>query len=163
MPEKMPEKVLPKIVFESLVKHLVRIEEKKEQLLDRYYPDITKEREDFIQLIDNYMQEVENYISSARVVEDESISCPFVIIGSVVELENIDSNEIEKYRIVLPFECEISADMDYASFLSPLGRALLLKGIMDKVQIENPMGQFTYIIRSIDIPKEMYCVTSNDG
>ncbi|MBZ4647049.1 MAG: hypothetical protein JG777_2538 [Clostridia bacterium] len=154
--------VLPKSVFEVLVKHLVDIEEEKEQLLERYYPDTTKEREAFEDFINNYIKEVEGYISNAKVTKSTKKTCPFVIIGSVVEIEDLHYNEVEKYQIVSPFESNSNSNADFASYLSPMGKALLLKKVKDKVMVETPMGQFTYIIKSIEIPNEMFSIIDED-
>jgi transcription elongation factor GreA len=150
-------------VFEVLVKHLVDIEEKQVQLLDKYYPDITKEREAFEDLLNVYIKKIEGIICNAEVLDGEADKCPFIIIGSIVELENIDYNEIERYHIISPFESGIYSHIDFASFLSPVGKALLLKEVEDEISIENPMGHCTYIIRSINIPDEMFSYIGKDG
>lgn len=152
----MGDKVLSKKVFEVLVKHLVDTEEKKDQILEKYYPEITKERNDFQDFIEGYIKKVEERIYNTKVVENKKIICPFVIIGSIVEVENLENNENEKYHIVFPFENNSSTGIDFASFLSPVGKALLLKEVEDKITIENPMGKLTYSIKSIEIPDEMF-------
>ncbi|NLY44356.1 MAG: GreA/GreB family elongation factor [Clostridiaceae bacterium] len=148
--------VLSKAVFEMLVKHLVEIEEEKEQILGKYYPDTTEERELFIDLIDNYIGKIEEFIYKAKVKKDAEEACPFVIIGSTVEIEDMHCNEIERYKIISPFESNSNVNIDLASYLSPMGKALLLKKVNDIVLVETPMGQFTYIVRSIKLPREMY-------
>jgi transcription elongation factor GreA len=155
----MGDKVLSKKVFEVLVKHLVDTEEKKDQVLEKYYPEITKERKDFQDFVEDYIKKVEQRIYSAKVVENNKEICPFVIIGSIVELENLEDQEIEKYHIVFPFENNSSTKIDFASFLSPVGKALLLKKAEDIITIKNPMGKLTYSIKSIEIPDEMFSFT----
>jgi transcription elongation GreA/GreB family factor len=44
-----------------------------------------------------------------------------------------------------------------------VGKALLLKEVEDEISIENPMGHCTYIIRSINIPDEMFSYIGKDG
>ena len=149
---------IPKTVFEVLVKHLVDIEEEKEQLLERYYPDITEERDMFRDFIDNYIKQIENYISNAKTTKSAKRSCPFVIIGSIVEIEDLKYNEVERYQIVSPFESNLESGIDAASYLSPVGRALLLKKVKDKVTVETPAGQFTYLIRAIEIPEHYFAI-----
>lgn len=148
---------LSRPVFDMLVKHLVDIEEEKEQLLKKYYPDATEEREAFEELINNYIKGIERCIYNAKVTETTKKACPFVIIGSIVEIENLDYNEIEKYQIVSPFESNSDPNVDFASYLSPMGKSLLLKKVKDKVTVETPIGRFAYIIKSIEIPGEMFC------
>lgn len=147
---------LSKEVFEILVKHLVDIEEEKERLLERYFPETTDDRQNFEAMIDEYFKGIENYISITKVNDIVKSECPFIIIGCVVELESEEDDESETYQIVSPFESKLSSNFDYASYLSPMGRALLLKRKGDKVDIETPMGKFTYIIKNIKIPQEMF-------
>ena len=147
---------LSKAVFEILVKHLVDIEEEKERLLERYFPGTTYDRQDFETMVDEYFKEIEYFISNTKVNDVDKPECPFIIIGSVVELEAEEDNELETYQIVSPFESKVSSDFDCASYLSPMGRALLLKKKNDKVDIETPMGKFTYVVKNIKIPPEMF-------
>jgi len=154
----MGRQVLSKEVFEVLVKHLAETEEKMELLLEKFYPDF-RERKEFQDFINGYIRKVEECINNAKVVENYKKFCPFVIIGSIVELENLNDREIEKYHIVFPFENNPDSEIDFASFLSPVGKALLLKKVKDKITIQNPMGKLTYSIKSINIPEEMFSVT----
>lgn len=150
-------------VFEVLVKHLVDIEEKHMQLLDKHYPEITKERDAFESLLHAYIKKIEEVVCKAEVLDNETDRCPYIIIGSIVQLENIDYNEIETYHIMSPFGRGTYSHIDSASFLSPMGKALLLKEVEDEVSIENPMGQSKYIIKSINIPDEMFSYIVKDG
>lgn len=154
---------ISKKVFEILVKHLVDIEEKRGQLLDKYYPGFTKEREAFEDLLGAYINKIENVINNANVVDDAADLCPFTIIGSIVELENLGSCEIEKYQIVSPFESSSYSEIDFASILSPLGKALLLKEAKDVIALDNSMGQHNYIINSISMPDEILSYIEKEG
>lgn len=155
----MSEKVIAKNVLEVLAKHLIDVEDRRTQLLERCFPDMTREREEFNVLIDSYINKVKEFINNTKALNDDKGSCPFIVIGSVVELENLDYDEIEKYRIVFPFESLTQSDMECASCLSPVGKALLLKKAQEKIIVENPMGQLTYVIKSIEIPDEMYSIS----
>lgn len=157
----MNEAVSSKEVFEVLVKHLVDIEEEKERLLERYYPETTDDREDFETIFDRYFKEIESYISNTAANDIDKSECPFVIIGSVVELEAEEDNELETYEIVSPFESKINSDFDCASYLSPMGRALLLKKKNDKIDIETPMGKFAYIVKAIKMPQKVFAVLAD--
>ena len=79
------------------------------------------------------------------------IDCPFVVIDSIVEVEDINSNEIERFKIVSPFFTTNPLDGDFASYLSPIGKSLLLKKVGDHVLIETPMGNIEYEIKSIEL------------
>lgn len=159
----MSNEAISRRVFEVLLKHLVDMEEMRGQLLDRYYPDITREREMFENLLSAYMEMIEQYINSAKIADNVEDTCPFIIIGSIVEIENLDDSGIETYQIVSPFESSMHSGIDSASFLSPFGRELILKRRMDKVTIENSAGQYNYVVRSINIPDEMLSFMQKEG
>lgn len=159
----MSNETISRRVFEVLLKHLVDMEEMRGQLLDRYYPDITREREMFENLLSAYMEMIEQYINSAKIADNVEDTCPFIIIGSIVEIENLDDNGIETYQIVSPFESGMHSVIDSASFLSPFGKELILKKRMDRVTIENSAGQYNYVVRSINIPDEMLSFTQKEG
>jgi transcription elongation factor GreB len=78
------------------------------------------------------------------VVVDQPPSDPaHVFFGAWVMIEDEDGNEAE-YRIVGPDEFD--AGKGYISMDSPLGRALLRKGLDDEVRVEVPGGSKTYIV-----------------
>jgi transcription elongation factor GreB len=66
-----------------------------------------------------------------------------VFFGAWVTLEDDDGAEVE-YRIVGPDEFD--ATQGFISMDSPLGRALLRKGLDDEVKVELPGGAKTYVI-----------------
>lgn len=69
-----------------------------------------------------------------------------VFFGAWVTLEDDNGDESE-YRIVGPDEFD--AAKGYISMDSPLGRALLRKGLDDEVKIEVPGGLRTYVITGV--------------
>lgn len=69
-----------------------------------------------------------------------------VFFGAWVTLED-DNGEEAEYRIVGPDE--IDAASGYISMDSPLGRALMRKGLDDEVSVEVPGGTRTYAITAI--------------
>lgn len=147
----MSEIKLTRSVFKLLVKHLVEIEDERDRILKDYYPSLTREREGFQQMINQYINEIENKICNADIQDEEGGSCPFVIIGSVVELEDLKSMEIERLQIISPFINKLNVNSNCASYLSPLGRALLLKGSGERAEIETPAGRELYRIKSIKL------------
>ncbi|MCG0279072.1 MAG: GreA/GreB family elongation factor [Thermanaeromonas sp.] len=141
---------LSPVIFENLIKHLVNIEEEKEKLLEQYFPRPSKERSDLEKLFDNYIRQVEQLIKNAIKSETTNTNLPIVIFGSEVEVENLDTGEISRFRIVSPFDIDVeSGDISY---LSPMGRSLLLKRTGDEVTVHAPAGVFRYKIKSIKFP-----------
>lgn len=143
--------VVSRRVYEMLVKHLAEIEEEKSYVLEKFYPVLTNERTDFQELLNSYITNMQDIIHNQMKVEDGAADdCPFVIIGSNVTLRDTYTNKLEKLKIVSPFMSKISYDVDNASYLSPMGRAFLLKKINDDVRVETPMGIFEYQVKAIE-------------
>jgi transcription elongation factor GreB len=70
-----------------------------------------------------------------------------VFFGAWVELEAEDGTR-SRYRIVGPDEFDLAPG--YISMDSPLGRALLRKGLDDEVTVETPGGSRDYVIVTIE-------------
>jgi len=153
----MSKSVISKQIYEMLVQHLIRIEEEKLNVIDKYYPVWTNERNDFQELMDSYITSVENILYNEVQVDDNgSDTCPFAIIGSQITLKDCYTNKTEEMQIVSPFMGEINLSVDSASYLSPMGRAFLLKKVNDDVKVETPMGIFQYKIEGIELPSNAF-------
>lgn len=148
----MSKSIISSSVFNLLVKHLVDIEEERDQIIEDYYTDPTPEKEDVKMLINNYITKIENFITQAKIEKAEKDNLPFVIIGSIVEIEDLSYHKIEKLQIISPFFNHVDMQLDYASYLSPMGQALLLKKVNDIVNLKTPVGQLKYKIYSIQLP-----------
>ena len=140
---------LSKTTFENLVKHLVEIEEGKKKLLEEYYPEQSTERNEIEMLVEDYIKRVEQLIINAIKSQTTDNKIPFVTIGSEVEIQDLFDQEIFKYRIVSPFRSSVSAGD--ISYLSPVGKALLLKKVGDEIEVKAPGGLFCYKIKSIQL------------
>jgi transcription elongation factor GreB len=70
-----------------------------------------------------------------------------VFFGAWVSLEAEDGKE-SRYRIVGPDEFDLAPD--YISMDSPLGRALMRKGVDDEVVVELPGGSRKFVILGIE-------------
>lgn len=133
--------------FESIIASLVQLEDEHEKVLNEYFPEYSKERDAFMDMISDYIQQVDRTLKHVTFSEAPGNTFPFVIIGSQVEIEDIDNNEICQYRIVHPRERDITKD--YISFLSPVGMAVLLKKVGDTITVNTPGGVYRYRIRRI--------------
>lgn len=142
--------VLTKDVFENVVKKLVFIEEEKNKMIDEYFPEPSKERTKFKKLMKNYVLEVDRLIKNVHVSEKTSNHFPLVIIDTEVEVQDIESHDVFKFRIVPPLQD--STGSYEASCLSPVGMSLLLKRVGDVAVINTPGGVFRYKIKSITLP-----------
>lgn len=144
--------VISKPIYEGLIKHLVDMEEEKNKVLEEYYYDMTADRLNFENLIDNYVINIDKYIKNAEIADKSDSDCPFVVINSVVEVEDLSNNSVEKFQIISPFLNDHSLDGESASYLSPIGRSLLLKKQGEKVIVETPMENIEYRVKSIELP-----------
>lgn len=141
--------ILSKLKFQNLILHLVNIEDDKKKLIEEYFPHPSKERTRFSNVLDNYIARIDFLIkNNISVGESTDNSFPFVIINSEVEVQDIGTNEIIKFRIISPFN---NKDVNDVSYLSPVGRSLLLKGVGDEVTIDTPGGKLSYKIQSIKL------------
>jgi len=138
--------------FENLTKHLREIEIGKNKLFERFFPEPTKERNEFKNFLDNYIMHIEQLIQDARDSDIEDIDIPFATIGSEIEVLDPSSNEVYKYRIVSPLDASV-AEGD-VSYLSPVGKSLLLKKVGDEIEVNAPGGVYSYKIKSIKNPTE---------
>ncbi len=139
--------VLSQPAFECLVKHLVEIEEGKNKLLDEIFPRPSKEREEFEILLKDYIKQVDDLIRKVKKSSKAGNKLPFVTIGSEVEIQNLSNNETYKYRIIAPFRGSVKDGN--ISYLSPVGKSLLLRKVGEEVEVEAPGGIFRYKIKSI--------------
>jgi transcription elongation factor GreB len=71
-----------------------------------------------------------------------------VFFGASVELENVDSGETVRYRIVGPDETD--ARRGWISIDSPLARALLKKRLDDEFEAELPAGRTRFAVIAVD-------------
>lgn len=140
-----------KTINEKLIEHLVEIEEEKSQVIEEYYYEMSAERLEFETLMMDYISHIDDYVKKINKTKKVGTDCPFVIIDSIVEVEDINSKEVERFKIVSPFLTTNPLDGDFASYLSPIGKSLLLKKVGDHVFVETPMENIEYEIKSIEL------------
>lgn len=91
------------------------------------------------------IKELEYLVENSTIIE--SGSKDKVGIGSVVEIQYMDDNEVEEYSIVGsteadPFENKISNE-------SPIAKAILGKKVKDVASVESPNGSYEIKVVSI--------------
>lgn len=84
------------------------------------------------------IEDIQQILREAVVVDDDDISIDEVGIGSVVKLKFMDDNEIEEYQIVGSIESD--PDNGKISDDSPIGKASLKKKVGDVFEVETPGG-----------------------
>lgn len=138
---------LSQAVYENLARHLTQAEEEKSKIFDLYFPEPSKDRNDFEDLYESYIRQVNELVTNADKSETFGFEVPFVVIGSTVEVQDLMNNEVINYRIVNPFWGNIG--INDVSCLSPMGRSLLLKKAGDEIEVNAPGGLFRYKVISI--------------
>jgi len=132
---------LTKPVFETLIKHLIYIEESSDSLADFYFPDSPKEQEEIKDFFRVYIKKIENEMEHAKVVSiftkvpclDMLNTFPFVIIGSEVGLETASCKTAYNCRVIhTDSQTNVKNGI---TFLSPIGRSLLLRNAGSEIDI----------------------------
>ncbi|MCX7817150.1 MAG: transcription elongation factor GreA [Syntrophales bacterium] len=105
-----------------------------------------KERQAFIH---SRIKELESNLSSVEVVDTSNLSTDKVVFGTTVSIEDVNTGEILSYKLVGPFESDISQNK--ISVTSPIGKALIGKTVGDTVVVQTPGGKKTIQILDICI------------
>ena len=92
--------------------------------------------------------EINDIIARANVIDVTKIeNNGNVIFGSTVTVQDLEINKKKTYKIVGKDEADISKNLIY--FRSPIGKALIGKGIEDMVTVETPSGKKNFEILNI--------------
>ena len=95
------------------------------------------------------IQVVEDTIARANVIDVTKIeNIGKVIFGSTVSLQDLDSNEKIKYKLVGKDEAEIKKKLIF--YQSPIGKGLVGKNKGDFVEINTPSGKKSFEIINVD-------------
>ncbi len=91
--------------------------------------------------------ELENKLAGARILDDHDISSDEVLIGAIVKLKDMDTDEELEYMLVSGEEADYNQNK--ISISSPVGSALLNHKVADIVEIKIPAGTIKYKILEI--------------
>jgi transcription elongation factor GreA len=89
-------------------------------------------------MIEGRISDLLQKIGCCEIIEASNGEHDRVIFGSIVVIEDLDSEEQIAYRMVGPFEADIQAGT--LSVVSPLGKALIGKQEGDEVRVQTPKG-----------------------
>ena len=105
-----------------------------------------KEKQSFIE---GRISEIESKLSNAEVIDVTTLGIKNkVVFGSTVELSNITTNNLVKYKIV--GEDEASIDNGMISYKAPISRAIIGKNLNDIIEFDSMNGVETYKIQKIE-------------
>lgn len=96
-------------------------------------------------LCEGRIAELKGKLARAEIIRMEDLEpSDRVVFGTTVELEDQETEETVRYRIVGVDEADVSRGM--ISFSSPIGRALIGRSVGDEVQVRTPGGLRSFII-----------------
>lgn len=96
---------------------------------------------------EGYIQDLEDKISRAEVIDPKTLSGGQVKFGATVKVVDEDTEEEKTYQIVGEYEAEL--EKGKISIVSPLARALIGKKAGDSVEVNTPKGSKGYEILEV--------------
>ncbi|WP_134682595.1 GreA/GreB family elongation factor [Brevibacillus migulae] len=127
-----------------LVEQLVFLDENRFELQDMYaatVPPLDRDQQFFTK----YAATVERFLSTFDPLEHASPT--HVLIGSQVSIFYEEDFMTDDFTICLPEQSD--PDKGYISFMSPVGRQLLLREKDEKVVLLTPNGAIHAVVKSI--------------
>jgi transcription elongation factor GreA len=98
--------------------------------------------------IESRVIEINDIIARANVIDITKIeNNGNVVFGSTVTVQDLEINKKKTYKIVGRDEADISKNLIY--FMSPVGKALIGKGLNDVVVVQTPSGEKSFEILNI--------------
>lgn len=108
--------------------------------------ETAKQKQSFIE---GRIQELEDRLGRAEVIDPEKITArDRVVFGLTVTVEDIDSGDIKKYKLV--GEDESEPEDGFISVTSPVGSALIGKRVDDEIQVRVPGGIKEFLVINIE-------------
>ncbi len=137
------------------LKHLIRVERPKVvqdiaearshgDLSENAEYDAAKDRQGFIE---GRIQELNNKIAMAQVIDPKTINSDKIVFGAKVTLFDIDTEKEVSYQIVGEDEADIKVGK--ISITSPVGKALIGHRVDEEVRIIVPSGMKVYEVTDI--------------
>ena len=87
-------------------------------------------------------------IGLAEVIDPSTLSGDRVMFGATVTMEDVDTDEELLYQLVGTFEADFKGGS--ISVESPIGKALIGRGVDDEVVIQVPRGKRTVVITDVE-------------
>jgi transcription elongation factor GreA len=89
-------------------------------------------------MVEGKINDLYKKLSECEVVEPPKAPPERVVFGSTVVLENQDTGEEVRYRLVGPFESDLASGT--ISVTSPIGQAVIGKEAGDEIRVRTPGG-----------------------
>jgi transcription elongation factor GreA len=98
-----------------------------------------KEKQGFLE---GRIRDLESKLAQSEVIDPSRLSGDRVVFGATVTLEDTESGEESRYRIVGEDEADVKKGL--ISITSPIARALITRTAGDEVKVQAPGGVRTY-------------------
>ena len=133
----------------NFLKNVRRVEIKEEVAKARSYGDLSEnseydEAKNEEAKIEMRIHELEEMIAVAHVIDESEIDHTRVSVGSIVEVENLDTKAQKTYHIVGSYETDPVAGK--ISDQSAIGGAIMGTSIGEKVDVELPNGKTLHLL-----------------
>ena len=102
--------------------------------------------------VEGRIAQVEHWIASAEVIDVTRHAGDRIVFGATVTLEDGDSSDRVRYRIVGELEADLK--LGRISVTSPIARALIGRSEGDTVTVKSPGGEREYEIVSVEFVEE---------
>ena len=102
--------------------------------------------------VEGRIAQVEHWIASAEVIDVSKHAGDRVVFGATVALEESESGDKVKYRIVGELEADLKQGR--ISVTSPIARALIGRSEGDQVTVRTPGGSKEYEIQAVEFVEE---------
>lgn len=97
--------------------------------------------------IEGRIKDIQGKLSMAKIVDPSKINSEKIVFGATVTLSDENGTNLN-YQIV--GEDEASLKDGKISYLSPLGKAMIGKGVGDTVVVKAPKGDIEYNVEDIE-------------
>ena len=94
-----------------------------------------------------YLEQLEDELNKARVVDPKNIPDNVVTMNSIVRIKDLDTGEEETFTLVFPGKTNITEKT--VSILAPIGTALIGYGEGDIIEWEVPAGTKRFQIMEV--------------
>ena len=102
--------------------------------------------------VEGRIQQVEHWIASAEVIDVTKHAGDRVVFGATVALEETESGDQVRYRIVGELEADLKQGR--ISVTSPIARALIGKEEGDTAVVQSPGGKKEYEVKGVEFVEE---------
>jgi len=90
-------------------------------------------------LLFKQMEELQDLISRARIIDSDKVQTTYVGIGTRFTMRNIETNKSETHALLGMWETD--PEKGIINYLSPMGQSIIGKKVGDKFELELPGGE----------------------